>query len=101
MPFERYLQQDDNNGGDAEYANQEYLQPAHPSLSYRNAQHHPYARPIQFQMPQFMLGGPPTLAPGGGAEVLPPGFLNEPGSMTSAWLTNSGFTPNVSHDVYV
>ncbi|KAF9034194.1 hypothetical protein BDZ89DRAFT_1130746 [Hymenopellis radicata] len=39
-----------------------------------------------FQIPPFMNMGPPTLAPGGGAEVLPLG-----GSM---WMENSGFNFN-------
>ena len=38
-----------------------------------------------FQMPQFMYNGPPTLAPGGGAEVLPLGGQ-------SVWMENSGFS---------
>ncbi|EPQ51996.1 hypothetical protein GLOTRDRAFT_47843, partial [Gloeophyllum trabeum ATCC 11539] len=46
---------------------------------------------VQFQMPQFMLGGPPTLAYGGGAEVLPAGMVNAPGSLASSWFSNNGF----------
>ncbi|TFK46738.1 hypothetical protein OE88DRAFT_1666927 [Heliocybe sulcata] len=50
-----------------------------------------FAGPVQFQMPQFMLGGPPTLAYGGGAEVLPAGMVNAPGSIASSWFSNNGF----------
>jgi len=47
-----------------------------------------------------MLDGPPTLAPGGGAEVLPAGFVSSK-SLASAWIANNGFAPDNSEDVYV
>lgn len=47
---------------------------------------------VQFQMPPFMYAGPPTLAPGGGAEVLPPGLFASSGGITSSWLANNGFS---------
>ncbi|KAL4079362.1 PAS domain-containing protein [Scleroderma citrinum] len=40
-----------------------------------------------------MLNGPPILAPGGGAEVLPAGLLDSPDSLASSWFANSGFAP--------
>ncbi|KAK0489565.1 photoreceptor A [Armillaria luteobubalina] len=43
--------------------------------------------PITIQVPQFMYTGPPTLAPGGGAEVLAPGMLSE-----GSWMENNGFS---------
>ena len=51
-------------------------------------------------MPQFMLDGPPTLAPGGGAEVLPAAYVSSK-SLASAWIANAGFAPSSSEDVYV
>ncbi|GLB45102.1 putative PAS domain containing protein [Lyophyllum shimeji] len=61
MPFSRYLQSDNVD------------QP--PPVAVEN-------NGLQFQIPSFMYSGAPTLAPGGGAEVLP---------FNSTWLTNSGF----------
>ncbi|KAH7886815.1 hypothetical protein F5I97DRAFT_1057930 [Phlebopus sp. FC_14] len=40
-----------------------------------------------------MLNGPPVLAPGGGAEVLPAGLLDSPDSLASSWFANNGFVP--------
>ncbi|KAG2127649.1 uncharacterized protein EDB93DRAFT_1096369 [Suillus bovinus] len=40
-----------------------------------------------------MYNGPPILAPGGGAEVLPAGLLDSPGSFASSWFANNGFVP--------
>lgn len=48
-----------------------------------------FSNSVQFQIPQFMLNGPPTLAPGGGAEVLPTGMFNA-GGMGTSWFTNNG-----------
>lgn len=70
MPFTKYLQH--TSGYDAP--------PDEPSS---------YSHPVEFQLPQFMYSGPPTLAPGGGAEVLP---FSTSGSLVSAWFTNSGFS---------
>ncbi|KAI6106899.1 PAS domain-containing protein [Pisolithus croceorrhizus] len=81
MPFERYLRADEDDGVGYD----------HGSNSQFN---HPAAlNAIQFQIPHFMLNGPPILAPGGGAEVLPAGLLDSPDSFASSWLTNSGFVP--------
>ncbi|PFH49425.1 hypothetical protein AMATHDRAFT_116853, partial [Amanita thiersii Skay4041] len=50
---------------------------------------------VQFQIPQFMYTGPPTLAPGGGAEVLPPGMFSQADTLTVSWFTNNtGFSPD-------
>ncbi|KAI6029531.1 PAS domain-containing protein [Pisolithus microcarpus] len=81
MPFERYLRADEDEG--VAYDHGSCSQFNHPAAS--NA--------IQFQIPHFMLNGPPILAPGGGAEVLPAGLLDNPHSLASSWLTNSGFVP--------
>ncbi|KAI5996378.1 PAS domain-containing protein [Pisolithus albus] len=81
MPFERYLRADEDSG--VAYDHGSCSQFSHPAAS--NA--------VQFQIPHFMLDGPPILAPGGGAEVLPAGLLDSPHSLASSWLTNSGFVP--------
>lgn len=57
-----------------------------------------FSNSVQFQIPQFMLNGPPTLAPGGGAEVLPAGMFNSPGGMASTWLSNNGFSTKFVED---
>ncbi len=63
----------------------EYHQAMYSSQSREQGQSARFSQPT-FQIPPFMYMGPPTLAPGGGAEVLPPG-----GSM---WMENSGFNFN-------
>ncbi|KAF8137193.1 hypothetical protein EV363DRAFT_1316982 [Boletus edulis] len=41
-----------------------------------------------------MCNGPPILAPGGGAEVLPAGLLDSaPDPLASSWFVNNGFAP--------
>lgn len=83
MPFERYLRDTTATVGDGDqyYDQGSFYQDAHP--------HHA----VQFQIPHFMLNGPPTLAPGGGAEVLPAGLLDNPDSLALSWFANSGFAP--------
>ena len=41
---------------------------------------------VHFQMPQLILG--PTVAPGGGAEVLPAGLVGNSNSVASGWITS-------------
>ena len=75
-PFEKYLQ-------DADYAPYETI-PAE-AVDAR----------VQFQIPQFMNCGPPTLAHGGGAEVLPLGTFNHTDSLAASWFANNnGFSPD-------
>lgn len=100
MPFERYLRhpQEPSSSSSSppsinDYA---YVQSRYPSSLDQLA-----ATPaLHFQMPQFMLDGPPTLAPGGGAEVLPAAYVSSK-SLASAWIANAGFAPSSSEDVYV
>ncbi|KAG9313649.1 hypothetical protein JVU11DRAFT_5981 [Chiua virens] len=110
MPFERYLRADDcpvNNHLDQSYYYQNpahrhsydgadcHYSPGQPSYLLENthSEHHP-SHAVQFQIPQFMLNGPPVLAPGGGAEVLPAGLLESgPNSLASSWFANNGFAP--------
>jgi hypothetical protein len=76
MPFSRYLQ-----GGERDGQQDEFVPSARSS---NNAF-------VQFQMPQFMYSGPPTLALGGGAEVVPGPMFNP--SAATSWFSNNGFTP--------
>jgi hypothetical protein len=104
MPCERYLRQRQeptpSSSSSAPINDYAYVQSNYPS-SLGSALDTFAATPaLQFQMPQFMLDGPPTLAPGGGAEVLPAGFVSSK-SLASAWIANTGFAPNNSEDVYV
>lgn len=82
-PFEKYFQDTDCS-------------------SYRNPSQDAYdvnsVNRVQFQMPHFMYTGPPTLAPGGGAEVLPVGMFNSNDSLAAAWFTNNhGFSPDEAY----
>jgi hypothetical protein len=92
MPFERYLRADDD-----QQRSRHYSSPSYPD--YTDGRYtldgHGYSNGIQFQIPQFMYNGPPTLAPGGGAELLPAGLLDSPGSFASSWFANNGFAPSV------
>ncbi|KAF8504451.1 hypothetical protein F5888DRAFT_1792094 [Russula emetica] len=103
MPFERYLRQRQepttSSSSSAPINDYAYVQSNYPS-SLGSALDTFAATPaLQFQMPQFMLDGPPTLAPGGGAEVLPAGIVSSK-SLASAWIANTGFAPNNSEDVF-
>ncbi|KAF8841451.1 hypothetical protein BDN67DRAFT_980355 [Paxillus ammoniavirescens] len=118
MPFEQYLRADDQdiNSTTTDHQNNNYPQPysnfhdhrlryqdysfhhgdgrphcPEPPSQYDVQHYHPHA--VQFQIPQLMLNGPPILAPGGGAEVLPAGLLDSPNSLASSWFTNNGFSP--------
>ncbi|KAG1716804.1 hypothetical protein ID866_326 [Astraeus odoratus] len=115
MPFERYLRADEDDNAniihDPHYALDYDIHDARfglPSSSCYGdgrshyaglsnqpggANHHHYPNAVQFQIPQFMLDGPPILAPGGGAEVLPAGLLDSRDSLASSWFANSGFAP--------
>lgn len=73
MPFSRYLQYDENANAESD-----------GYQSYND----PYS--VQFQIPQFIFNGAPTLAPGGGAEVLP-AMMSNPGDIAS-WFNNNGFS---------
>lgn len=105
MPFERYLQhQPSQSSSDGGYSHSSNSHQQGNTHSNNNNNYDPhdgqldpatFSRPVQFQMPQFMYTGPPTLAQGGGAEVLPAGIFSSPGAMSSLagsqWFQNSGF----------
>ncbi len=104
MPFERYLRHAQeptpSSSSSPPINDYAYVQSSYPS-SLGSALDPFAATPaLNLQMPQFMLDGPPTLAPGGGAEILPPGFVSSK-SIASAWIANTGFAPNNPEDVYV
>jgi hypothetical protein len=104
MPFERYLRQcqepTPSSSSSAPINDYAYVQSNYPSSLGSTLDPSAATPALQFQMPQFMLDGPPTLAPGGGAEVLPAGFVSSK-SLASAWIANNGFAPNNSEDMYV
>jgi hypothetical protein len=56
----------------------------------------PYSHAIEFQIPQFIYAGAPTLAPGGGAVL----SFNPSGSLASAWFNNNVFN-TLSNASYV
>ncbi|KAH9975390.1 hypothetical protein BGW80DRAFT_1296860 [Lactifluus volemus] len=92
MPFERYLRHPQDSSVPSssspsinDYA---YVQSQYPSSLASALGPLPAPPPPHFQMPQFMLDGPSTLAPGYGPEVLPTGFMT---SDESAWIANAGF----------
>ena len=69
-----------------------------PHANMLGVDHSTFSNSVQFQIPQFMLNGPPTLAPGGGAEVLTAGMFNA-GGMGTSWFTNNGFNIKFPEDV--
>ncbi len=104
MPFERYLHQPQeptpSSSSSHPINDYAYVQSQYPSSSGPALYPSAITPSLHFQMPQFMLDGPPTLAHGGGAEVLPAGFGSSE-SLASAWIANTGFVPDCSEDVYV
>jgi|SRR5882762_5340944 hypothetical protein len=82
MPFSTYLS-DDYGGTTTEYSYHEDPQLGIDSSTFSNS--------VQFQIPHFMLNEPPTLAMGGGAEVVPAGMFNDPATIASSWFINNGF----------
>lgn len=56
-----------------------------------------FPSPIHLQIPSFVCSSAPTLAPGGGAEVLPVSLLSD-SSLAHTWFSNSGFTPRSFDD---
>lgn len=87
MPFERYLTHEEPQRS-RQYSNHY----GNYNDGRYNDDGHTYSNGLQFQIPQFMYNGPPILAPGGGAEVLPAGLLDSPGSFASSWFANNGFS---------
>lgn len=92
MPFERYLQQQQPP---PPLSHRPHRHPPTPeNAAFHDAlgfQHDPatFSANVQFQVPHLMLG--PTLAPGGGAEVLPAGMLGNASALAAPWFNNLGF----------
>lgn len=97
MPFVRYLlhdgrevSQDDNHQFDSNFS-------THPPQHNENGGQgstsdvHAGLSPLQFQLPHFMAFGPSTVAPGGGAEVLPFSQVQSTGDLSPNWLSGSFF----------
>ncbi|KAF7798496.1 hypothetical protein EIP86_009717 [Pleurotus ostreatoroseus] len=93
MPFERYLHSALPRDPHAPHHEQQQQQQQHTypdySASAASADHYAFdssifSSNIQFQMPQVMLG--PTVAPGGGAEVLPAGIVTHSNPLPPTWL---------------
>src|SRR5712691_1513066 len=104
MPFERYLrpprEPTPSPSQPTPINDHSYAQSQYPFSLGSALDPFPISSSLHFQMPQFLFDGPPTLAHGGGTEVLPAGFRSSK-SLTSAWIANTGFAPNYSEDAYV
>jgi hypothetical protein len=104
MPFERYLRHPQeptpSSSSSPPINDYAYVQSQYPSSLGSALDPLAIGPSLHFQMPHFMLDGPPTLAHGGGAEVLPAGFGSSE-SLASAWIANTGFAPDGPEDVYV
>ena len=89
MPFERYLHYaPDHDQGDRSIGGQQpppvYQDYALPRTDVFQYDPSIFSGNVQFQMPQLILG--PTIAPGGGAEVLPAGIVGRQSAIASNWL---------------
>lgn len=104
MPFERYLLYNgaeharDDQAANHQQSTSAYSDYAAPSRS-ESYQYDPsiFSGNVQFQMPQLMLG--PSIAPGGGAEVLPAGMVGRPSALAPNWLSSTPFR-NTRNDWY-
>ena len=103
MPFVRYLSDD---GHEASRNNTQQFDPPFPNHLAQSTQHggqgssshiHGDSSPLQFQLPYFMALGSSTVAPGGGAEVLPFSQVQPTGELSPDWLSNS-FLPFATGD---
>jgi len=98
MPFVRYLLHDGRevSQGDSHHFDPNF--PAHlPQSNESGGQTSSSdvpgdSSPLQFQLPYFIAFGSSTVAPGGGAEVLPYFQLQPPGDPPPNWLSHS-FSP--------
>ncbi|KAL6301100.1 hypothetical protein BKA93DRAFT_902463 [Sparassis latifolia] len=86
MPFERYLQAPSSSS--QHRRSYDNYPVAHPDPSF-GIDASTFSSNVQFQVPR-MMNPAPTLAPGGGAEVLPPGLLPSSGPISS-WFPAAGY----------
>lgn len=103
MPFVRYLLHDGRevSQDDSHQFNPNFL--THPSQSSENdglassSDVPADSSPLQFQLPYFIAFGSSTVAPGGGAEVLPYSQVQPTGDPSPDWLSRS-LSPFSPHD---
>lgn len=98
MPFVRYLSHDgrevSQDDGD------DHFDPNFPPHLTQSSEHggqslsphvHADPSPLQFQLPYFMSFSSSTVAPGGGAEVLPFSQVQPTGEPSPDWSSSSFF----------
>lgn len=90
MPFSTYLQADNEGATATDYT--------YEDADRANMLGIDSSTSVQFQIPQFMLNGPPPLAMGGGAEVVSAGMFNDSATITSSWFSNNGFSTKSFED---
>lgn len=98
MPFVRYLlhdgrevSQDDGHQFDPSFST--HLPQSIENGGQTSTSNVPTdASPLQFRLPYFIAFGSSTVAPGGGAEVLPYSQLQPTGDLSPNWLSHS-FSP--------
>ncbi|KAH9042651.1 PAS domain-containing protein [Lactarius pseudohatsudake] len=105
MPFERYLQhpQEPSSSSSSSPSTNDsgYVQLRYPSSLGSALDLLAVPPSLNFQTPHFTLDGPPSLAPGGGAEAFPADLISSSESLTSAWIANAGLTPHHPEDVFI
>lgn len=97
MPFVRYLShdgrevaQDDDHQFDPNFPT--HLAQSTERRGQGSSSHaHDESSPLQFQLPYFMALGSSTVAPGGGAEVLPFPQVEPTGEPSPGWLSSPFF----------
>lgn len=97
MPFVRYLSHD---GREVSQDDGDKFDPNFPTHLTQPTEHgnqgssphvHSESPPLQLQLPYFMSFGSSTVAPGGGAEVLPFSQVPPTGEPSPAWTSSSFF----------
>ncbi|KAI5888514.1 blue light receptor [Schizophyllum commune H4-8] len=105
MPFEKYFQDGDaadaySRAGPSNYQHISYAPTISQSPAPAGYMRAPLSHPpeVQLQIPPFVYSATPTLAPGGGAEVIPGSMFDTTGPSGSGWFHNNGFaTPKLPH----
>jgi len=98
MPFVRYLLHDGREVSHDDGHQFDPSFPIHLSHSNENGSQPSTSEvpadpsPLQFQLPYFIASGSSTVAPGGGAEILPYSQLQPAGDLSPNWLSRS-FSP--------
>jgi len=101
MPFVRYLSHDGREVSQDDHHHFDPNFPTHLPQSNENGGQTSDvladSSPLQFQLPYFMAFGTSTVAPGGGAEVLPFSQLQPTGDASLNWLSSSFFPFSPGH----